>query len=268
MANLKDRYGPWALIAGGSEGVGVSFARKLAADGVNLVLVARKPEPLAETAEKVGTEFGVQVRTLGLDLTAPDAVDRVRQITDDVEIGMLIYNAGTDNNARDMLDRSLGGLERVIALNVLGQTRFVHHYGAAMRGRGKGGIVLVGSLLAYAGGGGMSVYAAAKSFSHTLAKGLWYELQPHGVDVLGLVLSATKTPAAYRLGLKMDDPVIVASEPDVVAQEGLDQLGKVPLWVVSDAAEFAGYIRSLSDAEAVELVSRSAREMHGAGAKH
>jgi hypothetical protein len=61
----------------------------------------------------------------------------------------------------------------------------------------------------------------------------------------------------------MDDPVIVASEPDVVAQEGLDQLGQVPLWIVSDAAEFAAQIKSLSDADAVELVSRSAREMHG-----
>jgi short-subunit dehydrogenase len=251
------------LIAGGSEGVGVSFARKLAADGINLVLVARKPEPLAETAESVAGEFGVAVRTLSFDLTAPDAVEQVRKITDDVEVGMLIYNAGTDNVARDMLDRSLAAAERVIALNVLGQTRFVHHYGSAMRARGRGGIILVGSLLAYAGGGGMSVYAAAKSFSHTLAKGLWYEMQPHGVDVLGLVLSATKTPAAYRLGLKMDDPVIVASEPDLVAQEGLERLGKVPLWIVSEAADFAAYIKSLSDAEAVELVSRSAREMHG-----
>jgi short-subunit dehydrogenase len=267
MGSLKDRYGPWAVIAGGSEGVGVSFARKLAADGINLVLVARKPEPLAETAEAVRAEFGVVARTLGLDLTQPDAVEQVRRLTDDIEVGMLVYNAGTDNVARDMLDRSLAAAERVIALNVLGQTRFVHQYGPAMRARGRGGIILVGSLLAYAGGGGMTVYAAAKSFSHTLAKGLWCEMQPHGVDVLGLVLSATKTPAAYRLGLKMDDPVIVASEPDVVAQEGLDQLGKAPLWIVSDAAGFAAHIKSLSDAEAVELVSRSAREMHGAGKK-
>jgi uncharacterized protein len=132
-----------------------------------------------------------------------------------------------------------------------------------MLARGRGGIILVGSLLAYAGGGGMTAYAAAKAFSHTLAKGLWYEMRPHGVDVLGLVLSATKTPAAYRLGLKMDDPVIIASEPDVVAQEGLDQLGKLPLWVVSDAVEFAAHLKSLSDAEAVDLVSRSAQEMHG-----
>jgi short-subunit dehydrogenase len=264
MTALKNRYGPWAVIAGGSEGVGVSFARKLAADGINLVLLARKLDPLIETAETIRRQFGVEVHILPLDLTSPEALDQVRMLTDGVEVGMLIYNAGTDNVAADMLDRCLAAAERVIALNVLGQTRFVHHYGSAMLARGRGGIILVGSLLAYAGGGGMTAYAAAKAFSHTLAKGLWYEMRPHGVDVLGLVLSATKTPAAYRLGLKMDDPVIIASEPDVVAQEGLDQLGKLPLWVVSDAAAFAAHLKSLSDAEAVDLVSRSAQEMHGA----
>ena len=265
---LADRYGPWAVIAGGSEGVGVSFARRLAANGINLVLLARKPEPLAETAWAVRAEFGVEVRTLSVDLTAPDVLEQVRALTDDVAVGMLIYNAGTDNVARDMLDRSVAAAERVIALNVLGQTRFAHHFGGAMRARGRGGIILVGSLLAYAGGGGMTAYAAAKAFSHTLAKGLWHELRPHGVDVLGLVLSATDTPAARRLGLKMDDPVIVASKPYLVADEGFAHLGKEPLWVVSEAADFAGYLKSLSDAEAVELVSQSAAAMHSGGGEN
>ena len=136
-----------------------------------------------------------------------------------------------------------------------------------MRAQGRGGIILVGSLLAYAGGGGMTAYAAAKAFSHTLAKGLWHEMRPpHGVDVLGLnVLSARRsTPAARRLGLKMDDPVIVASKPDLVADEGFAHLGKEPLWIVSEAADFAGYLRSLSDAEAVELVSQQ-RCRHAVG---
>jgi short-subunit dehydrogenase len=259
--SIAEKYGPWAVIAGGSEGVGVSFARKLAAEGINLVLLARKPEPLDETASALRSDFGVDVRTLSVDLTAPDVLEQVRQLTDPVEVGMLIYNAGTDNKARDFLDRTMHGIERVIALNVVGQSRFAHHFGAAMRARGRGGIILVGSLLAYAGGGGMTAYAAAKSFSHTLAKGLWHELRPHGVDVLGLVLSATKTPAAMRFGLKMDDPTIIASEPDLVAQEGFDHLGKEPLWVVSEAQDFARYIRSLSDAEAVALVSSSAAAM-------
>src|SRR5579859_6268504 len=101
--SIADRYGPWAVIAGGSEGVGVSFARKLGAQGVNLVLLARKPEPLEETAVAVRKEFGVDVHTLSVDLTAPDVLDKVRQLTDSLDVGMLIYNAGTDNKARDFL---------------------------------------------------------------------------------------------------------------------------------------------------------------------
>jgi short-subunit dehydrogenase len=221
MASLQ-QYGPWAVIAGGSEGVGVSFARLLAAAGINLVLLARKPGPLEDTARGLRATFGVDVRTLSVDLTDPEgALDRVRTMTDPLEIGMLIYNAGTDNHAADMFDRPYADARRTIALNVIGQTLFAHHFGGAMRARGRGGIILVGSLLAYAGGGGMSIYAATKSFSHTLAKGLWYELRPHGVEVLSLVLSATRTPAAARLGLRMDHPGMEASDPDVVAAEGL-----------------------------------------------
>jgi short-subunit dehydrogenase len=255
------QYGPWAVIAGGSEGVGVSFARKLAADGIHLVLLARKPGPLADTARRIRAEFGVQVKTLPIDLTASNALETVREVTDGLEVGMLIYNAGTDNFAADFHDRPVEAAQRVIALNVIGQTDFAHHFGRQMLARGRGGIILVGSLLAYAGGGGMTAYAAAKSFSHTFAKGLWHEMRPHGVNVLGLVLSATRTPAALRLGLKMDDPVIIASEPDVVAQEGLDHLGREPLWIVSDAADFAAHLRSLTDAQAVELVGASAAAM-------
>jgi short-subunit dehydrogenase len=255
------QYGPWAVIAGGSEGVGVSFARKLAAEGINLVLLARKPGPLADTARRIRAEFGVQVKTLPVDLAAPDALKTVQVVTDGLEVGMLIYNAGTDNIAADFHDRPVEAAQRVIALNVIGQTCFAHHFGGRMLARGRGGIILVGSLLAYAGGGGMTAYAASKSFSHTFAKGLWHEMRPHGVQVLGLVLSATRTPAALRLGVKMDDPAIVASEPDVVAQEGLDHLGHEPLWIVSDAADFATHLRSLTDAQAVELVGASAAAM-------
>src|SRR5690348_16639220 len=101
------RYGPWALIAGGSEGVGASFARRFAAEGINLVLVARKPEPLEAAKTALQAEFGIEVRTQALDLTALDAFDQIRASTDDLEIGMLVYNAGTDNKSKDFLDRSI-----------------------------------------------------------------------------------------------------------------------------------------------------------------
>ena len=260
---MKEKYGPWALIAGGSEGIGEHFARDLAALGINLILLARRAEPLQRLAEKMIAEYGVKVRVITADLTAPTMLDDIRAQTDDLEVGMLIYNAGVDNRASDFIDRSARGLRWSIDLTVIGQTVLAHHFGGLMRGRGHGGIILVGSLLAYAGGGGMSVYAAAKSYSHTLAKGLWYELRPYGVDVLGLVVSATKTPAYLKFGLPEDtgNDMVKASDPALVAREGLEHLGKEPLWVVSEAQVMADYITSLSPADAVALVSSNAAEL-------
>ena len=78
-----------ALVIGGSEGVGAAFARKLAIAGFKLVLVARKPGPLEEVATELRAS-GAEVRVLSADLSQPDALDEVRTVTDDVEVGLLI----------------------------------------------------------------------------------------------------------------------------------------------------------------------------------
>ncbi|MGV0740181.1 SDR family NAD(P)-dependent oxidoreductase [Mycobacterium syngnathidarum] len=87
------KYGPWAVIAGGSEGVGAEFARQLAEAGFNLVLIARKPGPLSDTAEQC-RDLGVEVRAISVDLLDPQSVSRIAQDTADLEVGLLIYNAG------------------------------------------------------------------------------------------------------------------------------------------------------------------------------
>ncbi|MDT0551508.1 SDR family NAD(P)-dependent oxidoreductase, partial [Streptomyces lonegramiae] len=87
------KYGPWAVIAGGSEGVGAEFARQLAVAGFNLVLIARKPGPLTDTADQC-RELGVEVRAISVDLLDPQSVSRIAEDTTDLEVGLLIYNAG------------------------------------------------------------------------------------------------------------------------------------------------------------------------------
>ena len=263
MTNLKTRYGPWALIAGGSEGIGERLAHRLASAGINLLLVARRQEPLDAAAAALRGATGAEVRTLALDLTAADMVETIAAATDGLEIGMLIYNAGVDSRYGDVVDRSVGNLRRIIGLNVVGQTLLVHHFGGKMRDRGRGGIILMGSMLGMAGGGGMSAYAASKAYVHTLSKGLWWELKPHGVDVLGLIVGATRTPAYERMGLPVDSNGLRASEPDLLADEALEQLGKVPVWVPSDQQALGRHIESLSPADAVAMVSGNAKAMQG-----
>ena len=122
MANetlpFAERYGPWALITGGSEGVGGSWASAIAARGVNLVLVARRVNVLEAKATEVRQEHGVEVRTLSVDITSPDLLERLDEVTHDLDIGMLVHNVGsTERNHGWFLDDSLDVTVKTIAVN-------------------------------------------------------------------------------------------------------------------------------------------------------
>lgn len=232
------KYGPWAVIAGGSEGVGASFAHQLADAGINLVLIARKPGPLAATAEEVRAR-GVDVRTVELDLLAPEALKSIRSVTDDLDVGLLIFNAGANSYGHEFVTSDLDRVDDVIDLNITAQLTLTHHFGALMKERGRGGLLLVGSMAGYLGQAQIGVYSAAKAFSRVFAEGLWLELREHGVDVLELVLGVTRTPAMERAGLNFDIPGLHVAEPDDVAREGLAQLPHGPVLVASGNADAA-----------------------------
>lgn len=225
-----NHYGPWAVIAGGSEGVGSAFADSLAQAGINVVLIARKSGPLEETANKVRAH-GVQVRTLSLDLLLPDAVAQIRQVTDDLEIGLLIFNAGANSYGHEFVTSELDKVQGVIDLNITRQLELAQHFGAKMKERGRGGIMLLGSLAGYLGSEQQSIYGAAKAFSRVFAEGLWLELKPFGVHVVELVLGVTRTPAMERAGLRFDIPGLNVAEAEDVAREGLDHLADGPVWI-------------------------------------
>jgi len=225
-----NHYGPWAVIAGGSEGVGSAFADSLAQAGINVVLIARKSGPLEETANKVRAH-GVQVRTLSLDLLLPDAVAQIRQVTDDLEIGLLIFNAGANSYGHEFVTSELDKVQGVIDLNITRQLELAQHFGAEMKERGRGGIMLLGSLAGYLGSEQQSIYGAAKAFSRVFAEGLWLELKPFGVHVVELVLGVTRTPAMERAGLRFDIPGLNVAEAEDVARESLEHLADGPVWI-------------------------------------
>jgi uncharacterized protein len=225
------KYGPWALIAGGSEGVGAEFARLLAQAGMNLVLVARTAAALEQTAEAC-RGYGGEVRVVQADLSAPEACAGIVAATDGLEVGLLILVAGANTHSHEFLDGDLVAFQRVIDLNVSTPLALVHHYGQAMRARRRGGIVLLGSLAGYLGSARHTVYGGVKAFTRIFGEGLWLELREHGVDVLELVLGVTRTPAMERIGLNFDAPGVVVAEPADVAREGLASLGRGPVHIV------------------------------------
>lgn len=230
------KYGPWAVVAGGSEGVGAAFATQLARAGFNLLLVARKPEPLEETAQACRAN-GAQVRTLALDLLDPEAVSRITAQTADIEVGLLIYNAGANTCRQQFLDAELSAIGRVIDLNITRMLELVQHFGRPMRERRRGGIILVGSMAGTYGSMQQSAYTGVKAFGRLFAESLWLELREYGVDVLELVLGVTRTPAMQRAGLNFDVPGLAVSDPADVAREGLAHLADGPVVIVGDNAQ-------------------------------
>jgi short-subunit dehydrogenase len=224
------KYGPWALVVGGSEGIGASFARKLAAQKFNLVLTARKLAPLEALAAEL-RETGVQVRIKSVDLSDAKAIEKVRVITEDIDIGLLIYNAGANNIRGDFIELDPKVYRDVINITVIGQSEFAHHYGALMDKRGKGGIILGGSSSSFCGAATLAPYTASKSYSRILSESLWVECEPRNIDVLHISINYTDTPAMQRLGYDTS----TAQSPDEVAQLALDNITNGPLLILGGA---------------------------------
>jgi short-subunit dehydrogenase len=229
--NLQ-KYGPWALIVGGSEGIGAAYARQLAAQGFKLVLTARKTGPLQELADALRAQ-GAEVRTVSADLSdAQTALAQVRAVTDDIEVGLLIYNAGANNTLGVFVELDPDVYRSVINVTVVGQAEFSHHYGARMRERGRGGIILSGSSAGYMGSAMLATYCGAKAFSRIFSEALWLECEKFGVDVLHLTVGFTATPAMERLGIDVSQ----AQAPDEVAQEALNNIANGPVLIVGGPA--------------------------------
>src|SRR6266542_2067662 len=92
-AEFATRYGSWAIVAGASEGLGAAYARELASRGLNLVLVARRSEVLQCLASQLSEKYEVQTKMIVVDLSRPDGSEQIAENTNDIEIGLLIYNA-------------------------------------------------------------------------------------------------------------------------------------------------------------------------------
>jgi uncharacterized protein len=219
-----DRYGPWALVAGASEGAGASAARSLGQRGINVVLVSRRQAALDEVAETMVSS----TRTVQLDLSEPEAASQLIRATSDLEIGLLIYNAGADPNMARFLDKPLDVWQAMLTRNCTTVMASAHHFGGLMAERGHGGLVLVTSGAAWAGGSRLAVYGASKAFDLVLAESLWAELEPSGVHVLAMVLGQTDTPALRTLlaGREVDG----LADPDDVVRDMLDNLANGPTW--------------------------------------
>ena len=189
MTEFTARYGPWAVVAGASAGLGAAFARALADRGVKLILVARRREPLVSLAEQLPTETVPVVADLATDA----GLGMVRWVAADRDVGLVVANAAYSpigTFTAMPLDESL----RALNLNCRALLQLAHDFLPSMAARRRGGFVVMSSLAGLQGSPPISVYAATKSFGAVLAEGLWAELRGTGVDVVACVAGAVETP--------------------------------------------------------------------------
>ena len=257
--DFAHKYGRWAVIAGASEGVGASLADQLAERGLDLVLIARNGPKLDELVAGVRERHGVEARPLVLDLTDQDVGERVAEATDGLEVGLLIYNAGAANRTVEFLDDSFEDSLKQIKLACIGPVALARHFAPAMRERGRGGIVLVGSLACLAGASLLAVYSAVKAFNVNLAEGLWAELRPHGVDVCCTPLGMTYTEAFQRMGFPYDPTTVMLSED--AAREIIENIGNGPTYPVGESnRRMASMVWTADRRTLVELTSAASTD--------
>jgi short-subunit dehydrogenase len=221
----KSQFGPWALVTGASSGIGKEFVRQIAAAGINVVLVARRDALLAELGRAISQEFDVQYRALAMDLSQEGFIAGLADATHDIDIGLVVSNAGTANPGEFLkLDRHL--LQATLRLNTMAHLDISHHFGAKLAKRRRGGLILVGAMGAENGIPRIANDGGAKAYVHSLGEALHYEFKPLGVYVTVLAVGITNTDVLEKFGF---DPKTMPMKPMSVEQcvsEGLSGLLK------------------------------------------
>lgn len=262
-AEFRARYGPWAVIAGASEGLGAEFAAQLAARGLHLVLVARREGPLRERAAALALAHGVETLALPLDLAAPDVWPQLAAALGDREVGLLVYNAAA-SLIGPFVEQDLAAKLRILDTNCRTPLVLCHELGRRLAARGRGGILLMTSMAGRQGTALVATYAATKAFQLVLGEALWDELRAAGVDVVAPCAGATSTPAYLSTNPRAGTFASRAMPPGPVVTEALAALGRGPSAVTGRANRATAFVlgRVLPRALAVRLMGWGTRSLY------
>lgn len=218
---LMARYGPRAIVTGASEGIGEAFAMQLGKAGFDLVLVARRLNRLEELANRISDQNAVKVQVIDADLSSDKGVSRVLQSTRPLDIGLLVACAGFGTSG-EFIHSSLHQELEMLDVNCRAVLMLAHEFARRFNERGKGGIVLMSSIVAFQGVPRAAHYASTKAYVQTLAEGLHKELSPRGIDTVSCAPGPVQSGFARRANMEMG----LALRPDIIATSTLSALGR------------------------------------------
>lgn len=219
----KNKYGKWALITGASSGIGKEYANEIARAGFNVIAVARNENNLNVLKNSLVTQFKVDVRVIAADLTSEEEINKVIETTEDLEVGLLVNNAGREDSNHFLKINPENHLQTV-NLNVKAPLLLTHYFGSKMVERKRGGIINMSSIAAFQGIPYIANYAATKSYNLVFSEGISAEFEKHNVNVLAVApgFTATNLASVYDLKGTPFKPL----DPAFVASTALKALGK------------------------------------------
>ncbi|WP_414549278.1 SDR family NAD(P)-dependent oxidoreductase [Anabaena sp. CCY 0017] len=219
--HLNTRYGPWAVVTGASSGIGYEMALRLAEAGLNLILVARSQKVLEQMAADLPARYGIEVQAIEMDLGNETSLERLVAKTTHLDIGLLVASAGFGTSGL-FINSQLEQEIEMLNVNCRALLGVCWHFGKQFARQGRGGMVLMSSIVGFQGMPFAAHYAATKAYVHTLAEALYVELTPMGVDVIASAPGPTQSGFAARAGMKMGK-ALSARE---VARSTLNALGQ------------------------------------------
>ncbi len=220
----RAQHGPWAVVTGASAGIGKAFAEQLAAHGLHCVLAARREERLRVLSEELTAAHGIECRVVPVDLTQSDAAAILVSATKDLDIGLLVNNAGV-GYAGAVQDQDATRVAAMVQLNCTLVAELTTRFLKPMVARGRGGILIVSSAAAYQPTPYMATYGATKGFELLYGEALWAELRGQGVDVLVLSPGSTRSEFHPIAGHGVQRR---PAEPADVVRIALTSLGQRP----------------------------------------
>lgn len=239
MSKFRQQYGEWALVTGGATGLGQAFANELASKGQHIVIADIRGEEANQTAKTIESKYKVQTKVIEVNLGSKDYIKKIEAACVELEIGTLVNNAGIAVYA-PLVEADEERLDQIIDVNCKATVQLTKVFGAKMKARKKGAIVIVSSLSGTMGTKNLATYSASKAFGLNFGEAIWEELRQFNIDVKTLVLGAVNTPAFHWLNPDVDKLAIKMMEVDEVAKEGIAILHKnKPVHVVGSKNRWA-----------------------------